>query len=501
MSRSKTASRTPRTSRWAMHPLAEAFRRQQGLPAALPAPARETQRIDRGAVTHAEFARWIVNFLDETPSHPQAAELRAVADRFVAFQHAADAMNDGDLGEAERLFRDVLARHSADELARLNLATVLERLGKAEEAFELAAGLDAVFPDHPRLVVLRARCMQRLGRRDDAIALLRAAHMKNRNAVAIVRELQALGDLVPVVFDAQDIRRTQYVARDKYRELVMTEANRRAKAGDWAGVARIAKFQLEDGKVGEAIAAADLALKGLADDAELLTTKGLALLKMGERDLATETLKKAVAAAPKDAKATLALGRAEFANERKDRAEELFLKAFELDNELVNAAELWILCREGDDKRLEAALELGRKFPTSWVPTKLVGDLEFGQGLVKDALEKHLHVWASSRSDDALTMVIHEYDRLDKTAEAMALIESVADLATRSAAARWNAANVCLKGGRIPKAVEILSQMVRDQSLPHETRFSACTLLSDVLQNTSAGRPRPQPRPAQRRRR
>lgn len=500
MSRSKTASRTPRTSRWAMHPVPDQFRRQQSLPHTLPVPARETQRIDRGAVTHAELSRWIVNFLEETPDHPGAAQLRAVAERFEVFQQGADAMNAGDLGTAERLMRDVLARCADDHLARLNLATVLERLNKVEEALALSTGLEPEFPDNPRLVAVRAHSLLKLGRRAEALAILRAAHQKAPASAVLVRELQSLGELVPVVFNAQDMRQTKYVTREKYRELVMTEAQRRAKAGDWDGAARIAKFQLEDGKAEEAVAVADIVLAGRPGDAEAMATKGLALLKLGDREKSKETLEKAVAAAPSDAKIALALGRAVYAAGDRGRAEELFLKAFQMDNSLVNAAELWILCREGEEARLAAALDLSAKHPDSWVPAKLIGDLEFGQGLVKDALEKHLKVWATAKVDDALTMVIHEYDRLDRTTEALALIESVPDLATRSAAARWNAANVCLKGGRIPKAVEILSQIVRDTTLPHETRYSACTLLSDVLANTSAGRARPQQRPPQRRR-
>ncbi len=491
MARSKAPSpKSAAKPRWTLHPMPDVFRRQQAVPERLPVPTRETDRVDRGAINHAEVSRWIHNYLEEFPDHEDAKGLRRIAERFAVFQKAADALNGADLAQAEELFRDVIARESRDHLAKFNLSTVLERLGKPGEALEVLAGIQDVFIDNVRFSILRARCLLRTGSRAEAVRVLNGALAKSPGSLALVRELQSLGELVPVVFNSNDMRQTKYVTRERYRELVMEDLRKRIAAKEFDAARRIVAYQVRDGKHGEAIEAAEALLKVRPDDTDVRLDRALSLLATGRRDDAVAELESLHASAPAHAQVAVALGRAKHAAGDTDAAARLFAAAFDADQSFVNAAELLILCREGEDARMSGALELAAKYPDSWVPRKLIGDLEFGQGHVRDALEKHLDVWRQSGSDDALTMVIHEYDKLNRIGDAISFIDSVGNWPKRSAAARWNAANVSLKAGHTKRAIELLNGLARDPSLPHETRYSANSLLADINANTSSSRKR-----------
>ncbi len=491
MARSKAPATKPaRKNRWTLHPMPEGFRQQQAIPDRLPVPTRETDRIDRGAINHAELSRWIFNYLEEHPDCDHQTALRGVAERFEVFQQAVNALNEGDCERAEELFRDVIAREGSDHLAKFNLASALERLGRQGEALDLLADIKDLFLNHTRFTILCSRCFLGTGKRQEAIGTLREALERNQGNFALVRELQALGELVPVVFNANDIRQTKYVTRDRYHELVMEDMDKRLAAKEYDVARRIVDYQVKDGKHAEALSAADAYLEKEPEDVDVSLDRTVSMLALGQKDEAVELLEELLKSNPGHAKIMVTLGRARHASGDPSGAAELFAEAFEKDQTFVNAAELLILCNEGEDARMEGALELARKYPDSWVPKKLIGDLEFGQGQVRDALAKHLEVWSESDSDDALTMIIHEYDKLNETGNAIAFIDGVKSWPKRSAAARWNAANVSLKAGRTQKAIELLTSLARDASLPHETRFSANSLLADINANTSTSRRR-----------
>ncbi len=476
----KPAANASLKSRWVFHPVPEMMKRQQGLPDTLPVPRKESHRLDKGSVTHGEIARWIENFLAESPDHSEAEQLRSIATHFAKFQSAANCMTDGHLDRAREILEELVQEHPQDALSKLNLATVLVQLTKGEEALKLLEEISPVYMGNVRYILILSRALAMVGRREEMLKLLWEANNKTRGNSAIIRELQMHGELVPMVFNPFDLSQMKYVTRAKYLELVQNQIDAMKKAGKYDQIQDVAKFNLDDNKHEAALLACGVLLEKDENDVKALTTAGLAECRRENWEAGEERFSKALSVDPENPKALAGMSRVLAQTNRTDEARESLRKAFAKDPNYIEAAELLVLTYPGNDERLNCALELQQQYPDAWVPLKLIGDLEFGAGQTEDALEKHRQAFAMYESDDTLTMILHELDRLDRLGEAVDLVEKTSDISKRSAAARWNAANVYLKIGRVKPAMDILKDIVKDQRLPHDTRYSATTLINEV---------------------
>jgi tetratricopeptide (TPR) repeat protein len=88
---------------------------------------------------------------------------------------AFDAVSAGQVDEALRLCREILASKTGDARSLGTLSLAMLKAGRAAEADALAALALAERPEHPDLLALRGRAAMQLGREADALAFLEQA--------------------------------------------------------------------------------------------------------------------------------------------------------------------------------------------------------------------------------------------------------------------------------------------------------------------------------------
>ncbi len=169
--------------------------------------------------------------LSFTPDEWKVAERRATA--LDPYNRGVQALAQDRLGEAERLFR--LAAETAPDLAdaRYNLALVLLRRGRADEAVDLLGRLAAERPDDAEYGCALGNALFQSARFADAsvryAAVLQARPGHRRAAFGQARALQELG------------RRAEAVAA--WRRYLQLDAD-----SAWADVARDNLRKLGDGR-------------------------------------------------------------------------------------------------------------------------------------------------------------------------------------------------------------------------------------------------------------
>lgn len=104
-------------------------------------------------------------------------------------------------GEAEQRLRSLLARPEAEAVARLRLASLLERINRLDEAEALLGETAQTSPDPSEEIIVRATLASRRGRFDEAIPLYRSALASAADGVAraphwlaFAKALDATGD-------------------------------------------------------------------------------------------------------------------------------------------------------------------------------------------------------------------------------------------------------------------------------------------------------------------
>jgi len=471
-------------SKWELVPVPESMKIQHGISmATMPVPKKEAKRITVGQIHHGELSRWIKNY--STNEELDTEDLEAfqnLSRHLELYQEAVSAMEEHNAVLAYEKLKELGQLFPNDKMAKLNLATYHLQNNFVEEAEAVANEIESLYANNIRFMVLKARIEGKKGNKENMIAILHQAYRINPKDYNVIRELQAVGELVPVVFNADDLLQSRFVTRTKYSEMIREHARKLIRTKNWAEAAKLAKYHIEDRKPEIATVLSEQILEHDPENEVALQSLAYGLMAMKKLEKAEAKFHQLLEKFPNNYKAHTGLARVYFDTARLEDGIGILNKAMELDMEKTEAPELAILAKPTAEERMALALEIAQKYPDSWVPKKLIADLEFGAGEIKDALEKHQEVFEASSSDDALTMILHELDNLNRLEEAVSFLHNIKDLGKRSAAVRWNAANVYLKAGRVKPAVSILQTLQNDRELPHETRFSATVLLSEVYQ-------------------
>lgn len=134
---------------------------------------------------HAEAAEAARRFLQAHPADPQAADLRYLI--------AASAFLSQDYGQAVEAYRDFLARHPTHAqatTARFELGNALRALARYGDAADAYASAT----NQPQAAVLRAECLFKAGRPDEARKLYEAIARSASDPEAKANATLALGD-------------------------------------------------------------------------------------------------------------------------------------------------------------------------------------------------------------------------------------------------------------------------------------------------------------------
>jgi thioredoxin-like negative regulator of GroEL len=480
----KVKLNSPASGKWVLVNAPSSMAIQQGISIQLPIPTKEARRVESGQLHHGELARWIHKYIESGElDEVLVPQYKSEMAQLQLFQDSMDALNEQDFERAMSKTQELVTNYPKDSLAKLNFAHLLLQTQRAEDALNLLTEIQDKQQNNIRFIIVKARVLEALGRRQEMVALLSMAYNSAPQNYSLIQELQRIGELIPVVFNGENILESKFVTRSKYSQMVREQATALIKAKRYAELQKLVDFHLEDRKPELAQFLAELLLEKQPDSIEAKVSFGIANMHQKNLDKAEEVFKAVLKKDADNYKAHTCLARVYFDRGNTDEAKALLESILAKAPNKTEAPELLILAQPSAEERLAKAVELTAKYPTNWVPKKLLGDLEFGLGQVKDALDKHLEVFKDSNSDDALTMILHEYDKLNLVEDALKLISEITDLDKRNAAVRWNTANVYLKAGRLKTALAVLKGIVNDKSLPHDTRFSSTVLLAEIYKN------------------
>ncbi|MGF1572240.1 MAG: tetratricopeptide repeat protein [Sumerlaeia bacterium] len=478
--------RTSTSSKWELVNAPSSMAIQQGISVQLPIPVKEVRRVQSNQFHHGELARWIHKYLESAElEEAEIANYKSAMAHLQLYQDSIEALNEQDFASAMDKTTQIVTNYPADTLAKLNYAHLLLQSQKPEEAQAALNQIQETQQNNIRFIVVKSRVLEALGKRQEMVALLTAAYQSAPQNYSLIQELQRIGELIPVVFNAENLLESKFVTRSKYSQMVRDHANTLLKAKKFTELQKLVDFHLEDRKAELAEFLAEMILAKQPASVEAKVSKGIALMHQKSLEKSEVIFKEVLAKNPDHYKAHTCLARVNFDRGQVEEAVALLESIYEKEPTKTEAPELIILAQTSAENRLAKAVELAAKSPDNWVPKKLLGDLEFGLGQVEDALNKHLEVFRESDSDDALTMILHEYDKLNMMDEALKLIGEIPNLAKRNAAVRWNTANVYLKAGRLKNALNVLKDIVNDKALPHDTRFSSTVLLAEIYKNMS----------------
>lgn len=484
MSRTAKPKQAAAKSKWELVTLPPFMVDHQGLPDVVPAPRREADRVRRGGAHHGEIARWVRRYVAECPEAAADAEkLEDAAAHMEEFQAASEALSKQQYEAAASGYASLLDKWGSDRAAKLNLAQCRNLLGAGDEALALLDELREALEGNIRYIVIRSRVLQSLRRREEMIDLLKGAFEKAPANPALRQEMVRVGELVPAGPDPRKPGETQFVTRVEYEKLMRKKIDELLEKEAFDQAAGLADFHLESNMPATALMLAERGLEKAAEHTGMLTVLGMARTRLGQPKEAAETFRKVIELRPDHSRARAGLGTALMEAEQVEEAREVLEKLLADEPNNVRAAELLILSHDEGEDRRKATEKLRKDFPESWVPVKLLGDLAFRDGKIEEALQLHRQAFDQHPSDDTVTMILHDLDRLERIEEAIRFAEGIPSLERRSATVRWNTANIYLKGGRVKPAIQVLERMAADGRLPFETRHSATILLKDVRAN------------------
>lgn len=480
----KTQPNRTTSSKWELVKAPSSMAIQQGISVDLPIPVKEVRRVQSSQFHHGELARWIHKFVESGEvEESEVASYKSAMAHLQLYQESIEALNEQDFQTAMEKTTQLVTNYPQDSLAKLNYAHLLLQSQKADEAQNVLNEIQEKQRNNIRFIVIKGRVLEATGQRQEMVNLLTAAYQSAPQNYSLVQELQRIGELIPVVFNAENLLESKFVTRSKYSQMVRENASALVKAKRFAELQKLVDFHLEDRKPELAEFLAEMLLAKQPASVEAKVSLGIARMHQKSLDKAEAAFKEVLAKDPDNYKAHTCLARVNFDRGNVEEAIRLLEAAYAKAPNKTEAPELLILAQTSAEERLAKAVELAGNSPENWVPKKLLADLEFGLGQVQDALNKHLEVFATSNSDDALTMILHEYDKLNLMDDALKLISEVKDLDKRNAAVRWNTANVYLKAGRLKNALNVLKGIVNDKALPHDTRFSSTVLLAEIYKN------------------
>jgi tetratricopeptide (TPR) repeat protein len=217
----------------------------------------------------------------------------------------------------------VLVAVSDDSLAaELNLAVLLLEAGRSQAALEILEPAHNADPTEPRLASYTAIALSRVGRVDEAEALLRDVLTARPNfelaerALSVVQQQAELVSGGSVAFDAEagEAYERGMFALQSGNLIQAASAFAEARSfDDHPLLAFYHGYTLQlTGRAREAVPAYQRALEGFPDSDTVHNNAGYAFLQIGRLDLALPELRTAVALNGQNARAHLNLGLAQF---------------------------------------------------------------------------------------------------------------------------------------------------------------------------------------------
>jgi tetratricopeptide (TPR) repeat protein len=285
----------------------------------------------RAIASRADFGRAMNNLVVALSKSGQGAEAVRLAENWAAGRPSdpdrlftvALAQSEQDVDAAMGTLRQVVARRPAHALSLYNLALLLKRVDRVDEALEAARRAAAIDPRPETQRLLGSLYAQRgdLARAETAVEAATAVDPRQDEAwlqLATIR--QSRGDVTRAV-DA--VRRAIALSPDAWRAQAMLATLLR-QSGDEAGARR---------------ASANAERRRTAEQAEraavVMTTVGIARLDAGDAEGARERFAAAVATAEGYAPAYYHLGRALQRLRRFDASRQAFDRARQLNPSLV----------------------------------------------------------------------------------------------------------------------------------------------------------------------
>lgn len=225
--------------------------------------------------------------LAETPQNGLLRYLKAAV-------HAAS----GRPGEAEALYRDLLAENAQQEPVWRALYGIVTAQGRQEEALGVLEEALAALPEAPNLQWALAGEYERAGNIDGAIDIYEGLYERNSNSIVVANNLASL--ISTYRTDAESLDRAWSIAR-------RLRGQERPEFQDTYGW-----IALRRGEIDEAIAHLEPAAAGLAQDPLVQFHLGMAYVRAERYEDALRQLRTAVAiAGPADSRPQFEEARAE----------------------------------------------------------------------------------------------------------------------------------------------------------------------------------------------
>lgn len=273
-----------------------------------------------------------------------------------ALQHALNCHGAGDLGQAEQIYRRVLAADPTQPDALHYLGVIGLQTGRFEDAVTFISQAIERRPDYLDALSNLGNALQALGRFDEAAARYREVlQLQPRNAAVIGNLGNALlqsGEPVAAI-DAYE------AALDIEPRLLDTRRT-------------LAHALLGQGRATEALAQIELALKGMPDSPEMLVTMGNVLNELGRGAEAIACFEKVLVQRPGFAPVQCNLANVLWQNGRLDEAIERYEHALQQAPEYSEGHyDLGIALQDIGDKdgasaRFRRALEVDAHCGKAW---------------------------------------------------------------------------------------------------------------------------------------
>ena len=263
-----------------------------------------------------------------------------------AFRQAVTCHETGRLEEAEALYLAILDVESSYAEANYKLGLLLGDTGRDEQALHYFSAACEAQPQTGRYWVGVVECLMRLGRIEEAEAVLEAAmhsglddpktQMLLTQARAARISLLAQGAIDhPVVDPSRDLRRAEELELEELRLLAQPLAaqkiSKQASKRQKDLLPELYK-QLQKGDFHELIAVAKRSLLRLPGAGKIWNLLGVAYLQAGKNDLALIALLRASELVTKDAEVWDHLGVAQRQAGQFDQAHQSFSRSLELDS-------------------------------------------------------------------------------------------------------------------------------------------------------------------------
>lgn len=445
----------------------------------LPLPRAEYKRAQKGSTRLDEHARWLRKYLAQNPGDPRCAAYQEAAQRIETWIGARELIDDGQHAAAAELLSRRVETSADDHDARIMLAISRIGIQQHREALEELDRLPDSHRASKRATLLRARALIGRGARDEGCQLLWKLNEQFPKDQQVIDELCTLGEVVPTQLTPGDPN-IKMAPRKDYEQMVVNRATQLKKEKRGRELTTLAETMRRTGFPKLAHLAARYAQDLDSDNSAARVILAQAALESGELDEAAGHVEALEQSGDNTSEATLYRGVLLRLQGNLEQAAKHFEDAIKREGESIDLVEQWLLSLP-EEERVARAEAYHQQDPDSAVANKVLGDLLFAQSDLERAVECHRKAYVTGRTDDALTMLLHDLGRLGRLEEAANTVEADTELAQRSFTSQWNAAQLLLESGRVRACQTILKRAAGDNRFSPRERYIANQLLINSL--------------------